>query len=112
MLRAAATILILLTPTTSFALAMCQLSPERCKLVRREMERLDIQEMHDYDNLTGLRPYQRRQAVIERSVERLRQRISMLPRDVADELARLRVCDSKDRLAGAQGTFNNDPNCR
>lgn len=91
---------------------MCRLPTDRCRIVLSEMKQLELQKMHDYQMLTGLRPYQRDIAVSERNYVRLSARLKALPRDVSNELGRLLLCDSKDRLAGARGTLNDAPDCQ
>lgn len=99
-------------PDQALALAMCRLPPDRCRVVLHEMRQLELQRLHDYRNLTGLRPYQRELAVIDRNEVRMREKLRTLPKDVGNELGRLALCDAKDRHAGALGAFNDDPRCQ
>jgi hypothetical protein len=97
------------TPATG--MTSCKLAVERCRIVYDAILAIESLADRDYALLTGLRPYQRRLAVNDRTAEREKIAVRKLPKDVAEEFARLRVCDAIDRLAGAQGTFNDHPGC-
>ena len=102
--------LIAMAPPTEAAYR-CALRPDRCEIVYRELRYLIASEMRDAQLFQHMLAYPRRIKIIERSTERTRQRLRSLDRDVANEVGRLRLCDSADRLAAIQGRNNVDPQC-
>ena len=108
--------LLLTTPTLAVPSAPhgpgCALSTAECAVVAREIAIDDVQAADDEQEFGGGSDLRVRAALIARHAARTRARIARLPPSIGREFARLRACQSADRLASLQGAENTAPQCR
>jgi hypothetical protein len=80
------------------AYAGCRLSTSDCAVIAEEMRQAEIAKIVDARNSPpGMSRYERSLWVFDRSMDRLRERVAVLPRRVANEYVRVVYCDTAQR---------------